>query len=130
MSRVSSAATKPTARGWVAAGGGLTRAATLVVSAGGYSASPMASRSLVRISVSFIGEHLRTQAQSFQRSVRARLGRLGRGLQDHGHLLEAEVQVVAKDEHQALVLRQSTQRPAQVTPPPLHVFSRGSLSQL
>src|SRR5258708_20884607 len=125
MSTVSSAATKPSARGCVEAGGSLTRAATLVVSAGGYSASPMASRSLVRISVSFIGEHLRTQAQSLQRPVRARLGGLGRRLQDHGHLFEAEVQVVAKHEHQALVLGQAVERPPEVRAAPVHVLYSG-----
>src|SRR4029077_1945718 len=53
------------------------RTSTRFLRSGGTRVSPTASRSRWRISVSFIGEYLRTQAQALEGSICARLRRLG-----------------------------------------------------
>src|SRR5437879_7037221 len=111
----SRAATRPIARGCVGRGrGALSSAWTRVGRSFGYCASPTASRKRSRISVSFIGAHLRAESQPLQCAIGSRLGGLGGNSSRLGDLFEREIEVVAKDDDESLVVGKAVQGAAQV----------------
>src|SRR2546421_11329580 len=110
MRAARTAAINPNTGGWPGDEGLSSRAWTLLENPAGYSSSPIAARTRLRISFSVTSENLGAEAQPFQRSIGARLCGFGRGFHHRGGLVEAEIEVIAESDRQALVVRKSIDR--------------------
>src|SRR5580693_406849 len=99
---------RPRGRRW-SAGGAASRSPSRVGRSSGKVASPTASCKRSLISLSFIGADLRAQSQPLERAIGSRLGGLGGNAERLGDLLEREVEVVAEDHDQPLVVGQLVQ---------------------